>query len=261
MRLLLAAASFAALTTAAQAGMTCNLTDQHNNALTYSFAHGGRGYTNETAVLRNGQPISNGGPMWNRTFDREARAITLTQGDWSIVYPLSQGQTPAALWHNANVVANGVCAPDYAADSAATVAPAPASFGEDSVGIISDGVQAMTSVKLGAQTVMMTIDTGATHMMISSSVANRLVADNQADEGAMMNVVVADGRTVSERALVIHRVQIGRHVLLNVNATVAPDDGSSSNFGDGLLPFTVLNQVGRFAIDTTSNKLIFGAAS
>jgi predicted aspartyl protease len=184
------------------------------------------------------------------------------------------------LWHNANVVANGVCAPDYAADSAATVAsaapvpvysapapapayaaPAPASFGEDSVGIISDGVQAMTSVKLGAQTVMMTIDTGATHMMISSSVANRLVADNQADEGAMMNVVVADGRTVSERALVIHRVRIGRHVLLNVNATVAPDDGSSSNFGDGLLPFTVLNQVGRFAIDTTSNKLIFGAAS
>ena len=54
--------------------------------MTHSFAHGGHGYTNEIVVKRNGAVISDGGPMWTRTFDRPARELVLQQAGWEIVY-------------------------------------------------------------------------------------------------------------------------------------------------------------------------------
>jgi hypothetical protein len=60
MKALLLAASIVALSTAAHAGMTCNLIDTKGNALQYSFARGGHDYTNEIVVRRNGTTISNG---------------------------------------------------------------------------------------------------------------------------------------------------------------------------------------------------------
>jgi hypothetical protein len=52
--------------------------------------------------------------------------------------------------------------------------------------------------------------------------------------------------------LTIHDVRIGSHVQHNVVAYVAPDNE------EPLLPFAVLDQRGRFTIDTINNKLIFG---
>jgi hypothetical protein len=49
---------------------------QRGNTLTYSFTRSGHGYTNEIVVRRNGATISNGGPMWTRTFDRARRTLT-----------------------------------------------------------------------------------------------------------------------------------------------------------------------------------------
>jgi predicted aspartyl protease len=63
---------------------------------------------------------------------------------------------------------------------------------------------------------------------------------------------MADGRKTPSRQFIIHEVRIGSHVLDNVVAGVGPDNAAT------LLPFSVLNRVGRFTIDTTDNKLIFG---
>ena len=100
---------------------------------------------------------------------------------------------------------------------------------------------------------MMLIDTGATEMLVSNKLANQMVADGEAEERGEVSVTVADGRKINERVVVIHRMTIGRHVLREVPASVAPEDDAV-----GLLPFSVLNRVGRFTIDTNSNKLIFG---
>ena len=82
-RVALAAALLGATALPAFAGITCSLNDERGNTLTYSFTHGGHGYTNETVVRRNGEMISNGGPMWTRTYDRARKTLTLRQSDWS----------------------------------------------------------------------------------------------------------------------------------------------------------------------------------
>ena len=97
------AAAGLALAHPASAGITCNLTDQRGNALQYSFARGGHGYTNETVVKRNGVILSNGGPMWTRSSNSAERTMTLQQGDWSLVYEAKPNDTDisrAALFIN-----------------------------------------------------------------------------------------------------------------------------------------------------------------
>jgi hypothetical protein len=111
------AAVSAFVATAANARITCNLTDQQGNALTYSFAHGWHGGTTEIVVKRNGAVVSNGGPTWNRTWDRPAHKLVLQQDGWSIVYDSDTGHDQAELFHGRNSVATGVCDPDYSIDS------------------------------------------------------------------------------------------------------------------------------------------------
>jgi hypothetical protein len=52
--------------------------------------------------------------------------------------------------------------------------------------------------------------------------------------------------------IIIYRVTIGSHTLSNVEAGVAPSGA------DGLLPFPILNRVGKFTIDTAAGQLTFG---
>jgi hypothetical protein len=102
----------------AHAGITCNLTDQKGNTLTYSFDRGGSGYADEVRVARNGSTVSNGGVTWSRTTDRDAKSETLWQGDgWSIAYPWDVTKSRAALRHNGNLVAAGVCDVDNSIDT------------------------------------------------------------------------------------------------------------------------------------------------
>ena len=135
MKLTIAAALAAAglaLAHPASAGITCNLTDQRGNALQYSFARGGHGYTNETGVKRNGVILSNGGPMWTRSSNSAERSMTLQQGDWSLVYEAKPNDTEisrAALFINTMKKAAGTCVADYSVDTPSKppdVASAPA---------------------------------------------------------------------------------------------------------------------------------------
>jgi hypothetical protein len=136
--------------------------------------------------------------------------------------------------------------------------PAPATVsapaGEDSVGIISNGRAAVVEVAFGdaAPAVPMLIDTGATEMLVTNTLADELVAKGDAEATSDETYILANGQTDQARRIVIHKMRIGPHVLNKIVAGVVPDSAAM------LLPFPVLNLIGRFTIDTANNKLIFG---
>jgi clan AA aspartic protease (TIGR02281 family) len=272
MALLAALAAGLALAYPAHAGITCNLTDQKGNALQYSFARGGHGFSNEIVVKRNGAVISKGGPMWTRTYNSSQRTMTLEQAGWSLVYEAKPNDTDisqAALFApSATQKATGTCVADYSLDApqqpaptveASTPAPpsytaqAPSTGGPDAVGIITlGGKGAADQVQLGSTEVPMLIDTGATSILVNPSIAATLVNAGEATWGDATMTEVADGSKVPTRNLTIRQLRIGKHVLYNVPAMVNATDTEM------LLGFPVLNQMGRFTIDTTSHLLTFG---
>jgi clan AA aspartic protease (TIGR02281 family) len=153
---------------------------------------------------------------------------------------------------------------DFASPPAAQAAPppaptpsytaqAPSAGGPDAVGIVSvNGKGALVQVMLGSHQEAMLIDTGATSVLVNPTLAETLVNSGEADWGAPTTTEIADGSSVSERTITIHQMRIGRHVLSNVSAWVNAKETMM------LLGFPVLNQMGRFTIDTTNNLLIFG---
>jgi clan AA aspartic protease (TIGR02281 family) len=154
----------------------------------------------------------------------------------------------------------------YRADQPPVVADAPStdaslppsatySSGSDSVPIYpgAHGSAAYVDVGLGARTVRMLIDTGATNVSVTRSIASALIANNEAVLlPGTAPTTIADGSTIMEQIISIRTLTIGRHTLHHVIAGVAPDGA------DMLLGFPVLNQVGRFTIDTANGQLIFG---
>jgi clan AA aspartic protease (TIGR02281 family) len=146
--------------------------------------------------------------------------------------------------------------PPPTAQPSANSAPATvaARAGEDSVGIISNGRVAVVQVGLGdaAPAVPMLIDTGATEMSVTNTLADELLAKGDAEATSDGTYTLANGQTDQARRVVIHKVRVGPHVLNNMVAAVVPDSAAM------LLPFPVLNLIGRFTIDTANNKLIFG---
>jgi hypothetical protein len=133
--------------------------------------------------------------------------------------------------------------------------PSISSPDSDSVPIYpgARGRAAYVDVSLGTTPVRMLIDTGATSALVSRSIAAVLVSN---DEAVLLPftapATMANGSTIQEQIISIRAVTIGRHTLHNVIAGVAPDGA------DMLLGFPVLNQVGRFTIDTNAGQLIFG---
>ena len=268
--LLSSAAALALLSPARAAeNIECELTDLKGNSLLYVFAvHDDRTGLDEALFERNGTGVSNyhggGIPQW--TASHSPTAVTLASVNdpgWSIQIdtnsPNHSRIQPAALFHN-RMIASGTCEvggsrtpappPVYRAQAPA---PLPPMTGEDSIGIISNGRSAMASITLGSQALMMTIDTGASDLQVPDDVADQLVASGDADDTHQTaRFTLADNRQVDSRIIIIHRVQIGRHVLTNIRASTGPAGH------EGLIPFSVLNQAGRFTIDSAANKLIFG---
>ena len=125
---------------------------------------------------------------------------------------------------------------------------------EDSVGIVSNGRAAVVEVALGglASDVPMLIDTGATEMSVTNTLADELIIKGDAEATSDGTFILANGQTDQGRRIVIHTMRVGPHVLNDIVAVVVPDSAEM------LLPFPVLNLIGRFTIDTANNKLIFG---
>lgn len=153
---------------------------------------------------------------------------------------------------------SALCGPSPNRPASVTAqAPAPAPVvtaqGGDVVGLVSNGNAAAVQVHFGAHDAMMLIDTGATTMSLTPDVANKLLQAGEAHyTGQTVQMTLANGATASEQEIVIDRVSIGSHSLANVRATITTADGMA------LLPFPVLNQMGKFTIDTRNGLLIFG---
>jgi hypothetical protein len=103
---------------------------------------------------------------------------------------------------------------------------------------------------VGGQPLRMTLDTGATVMLVTHAIADKIVADGQGNRGRMMEFKLADGSSIKARSIVIGEVRIGNHVVHNVEAGVADSD-------DMLMSFPVLDAIAPFTIDTRNNRLVF----
>jgi clan AA aspartic protease (TIGR02281 family) len=139
---------------------------------------------------------------------------------------------------------------------AITAPPALSATAADSVPIYSDrgGRGVRVDVKVGGVFVRMLIDTGSTDIVLSNSLASSLVSAGDAEWLPDGDVTLADGTKTKSRNVKIHRVSIGEHTLVDVEASVTPSDA-----GDMLLGFPILNLFGKFTIDANANQLTFGS--
>jgi hypothetical protein len=257
MKTLLLAASIAALSTAAHAGITCNLNDTKGNSLTYSFGRGGDGFAPEISVTKNGTVVSNGGPTWTRVEDKAHQSSTLWQGNYNLAYPWDVSKAVSVMRYDNRIVAQGACVANPALDVGTTVAqgsaPVPvytttASF---SVPLVIEDAGFKTTVGLGSSFYNMTVDTGATSGLLQESIANALLAKGEATELGGGTSTTADGRRLQDRRISVYSVTLNGHTIHDVMFGVGPDTGGMLF---GLLP---LAQFGRFTIDPARQQLTF----
>ena len=187
------------------------------------------------------------------SYDRPARWV-----DGPPAYtpsPDAPAETPFII-PGTNVTAEAPEPPTYAPPSYATPAYAPPAYASaplNSVPVTIKHRAAYVDVLIGSMPVEMQIDTGATNMTITESVARQLVSSGEAEAGPDGEVTLADGSTRTSTHILVHTVTIGGHVLHDVMAGVVPDAGSM------LLGFDVLRGVsGRVTIDFDHAQLIFG---
>lgn len=289
MRTFAIAALLCSVALPAHAGISCNMNDQRNNTLSYTFARGGQGYTNEISVRRNGVIISNGGPTWSRSYNRAQKIMTLEQAGWAIAYEAhaTEAETSAAvLYHGGNRVAIGTCYADHSMDTPAPTytapEPAPTYTAPDPTPAptyrapaptytapplspsftvaLNDipGVAAVQyiNVSFGNNTIYaMTLDTGCSSMTVSPAVADWLIANNKGTEMSAMNNSYADGSIHTSRHIMVNMISIAGHIAYNVEAgVVAP----GQNYGDMLIGLSVLQRFGKFTIDSANHQLTFG---
>ena len=115
-----------------------------------------------------------------------------------------------------------------------------------------DGRSVRVDVRLGSFTHRMVIDTGMTGLSIPLLVAERLLLRRDAIESDDAIVTLANGAREWRRGIEIRSVSVAGHTLRDVHATVA------SHASEPLLGFPILNQLGRFTIDTIERLLIMG---
>ena len=98
----------------------------------------------------------------------------------------------------------------------------------------------------------MLLDTGASNLVITQSIAYSLVNSGAATWGLNEPVIIADGSTHEQQTVIISRVTLGEHTINNVPAVVSPDGAPP------LLGMGVLGRFGRFTIDVANDQLILG---
>lgn len=109
---------------------------------------------------------------------------------------------------------------------------------------------AYVAVSIGTMPETMLVDTGATGMTVTESVANQLIASGQATEQQAETATLAGGVKHEFRQVDINSVTVAGHVVNNVHAGVVPD-GSDMLLGLGVLA-KVSN---KFAINVANSTL------
>jgi clan AA aspartic protease (TIGR02281 family) len=97
----------------------------------------------------------------------------------------------------------------------------------------------------------MMLDTGATELSITQSVAYSLVNAGEAAWGPNGPVSIADGSTHEVQSVFIRHVTLGRHIVTNVRAFVVADNATMLLGGD------ILRRFGKFTVDNARSQLTF----
>jgi hypothetical protein len=270
---ILLATGLVALATPASANLSCFENTVWGDQVAYMFAPGGQGYVIETKYIKGYTPyVKPVGfqPIWSAEPHGGGHTWLRPQAtpNWVLDFGARRpdGTHHSTLWKDHIQVGEGYCVlepndpgpqaapralpPTPVYGPAPVYAPPPARV--DSVPIYPFGTSASVDVWVGSQWVRMLIDTGATRMQVPYSVGLELVGKGEAVLGPPMQAKIADGSVVTEQTIIINTIVVGNHRLTNVPAALG------SNNADALLPFPMLNQMGRFTVDSRSNQLIFG---
>jgi hypothetical protein len=118
-----------------------------------------------------------------------------------------------------------------------------------------DGPSLFIDVDLGLRmTLAFQLDTGASDMTVTPTIADRLVRDGLATPGQPEIITLADGSNHTVPTLAINTVTVGTHRVTDVHAFVSPDAAPI------LLDMRVLKRIGRFAVDAPTRQLTFNGA-
>jgi clan AA aspartic protease (TIGR02281 family) len=187
------------------------------------------------AISMTGHLYMNGAePHYREVMTKNGQTIMVSDAACTFDSPPTGGARPPV------VATNAAPAPTYTSPASMRL---PITFGHSG---------AYVAVSIGTTAATMLVDTGATGMTISESIADQLIASGQATSAPSETVTLAGGVKQEFRQVNISSVTVGGHVVNNVHAGVTPD-GS-----DMLLGLSVLAQVApKFAINVANSTLDF----
>jgi predicted aspartyl protease len=114
---------------------------------------------------------------------------------------------------------------------------------------LSDGKAVWIDVTVAGKSLRMLLDTGAMMPQVGRLLAEKIVRDRRGNWAEPVTFVMADGRNVRQRTLLVDVVTIGSHSLRAVQFAVS--DGSS------VVSFPLINSIAPFKIDTRKSELVF----
>jgi clan AA aspartic protease (TIGR02281 family) len=113
-------------------------------------------------------------------------------------------------------------------------------------------VDAVINKKVNASLVL---DTGASYVVLSNSIAKKIDPDIDRKEGKNIEMTFADGRKTNAKFMLLESLSTQGVEAEKVAAAILPEDASSANFKDGLLGMSFLKNF-TFKVDQKNNKLV-----
>jgi len=127
-------------------------------------------------------------------------------------------------------------------------------FKKDIVGYTAEGNQVIVSALINdIALTRLVVDTGASIVVISKEVADRLGISSEDGEAEEIEIIMANGTSVNARPVVLKSIKIGDAEVENVQAAIL--ESSVVGGADGLLGMSFLSNF-IISVDTSSNKLI-----
>jgi len=127
-------------------------------------------------------------------------------------------------------------------------------FKKDVVGYSAEGNQVIVSALINdIALTRLVVDTGASIVVISKEVADRLGISPEEGTGEEIEIIMANGMSVNARPVVLKSIKVGDAEVENVRAAIL--ESSVVGGADGLLGMSFLSNF-IISVDTSSNKLI-----
>ncbi|MDD5409722.1 MAG: retropepsin-like aspartic protease [Candidatus Omnitrophica bacterium] len=99
------------------------------------------------------------------------------------------------------------------------------------------------------------LDTGASLILLSNKIAGNLGINTNANSATPVELIVADGRRIKARMVILDTVSVQDSEVKNIEAAILPEKESASIPEDGLLGMSFLKKF-NFKIDQKNDKLI-----